>query len=103
MKSQARSFDKILKIRLSELSTASSSYMAALIKEFRLQIKSDIAEASTTMQDIEKVIATVQKNLQSQQHEPELLSVYILYILIFLLLTGIYITLKATRDSIINF
>ena len=36
MKSQARSFDKILKIRLSELSTASSSYLAAIIKEFRL-------------------------------------------------------------------
>ena len=49
MQSQARSFDKIIKIRLSELSTASSSYIVVLIKEFRLQIKSDITEASTTM------------------------------------------------------
>ena len=52
MKSQARSFDKILKIRLSELSTASSSYLAAIIKEFRLQIKDDIEDATTTMDGI---------------------------------------------------
>ena len=34
IKSQACSFDKILKIRLAELSSASSIYIATLIKEF---------------------------------------------------------------------
>ena len=66
MKSHARNFDKMLKIRLSELSIASSSYIAALIKEFRLQIKSYITDASTKIEDIEEVIAKVEKILQNE-------------------------------------
>ena len=76
--------------------------MSALIKEFRLQIKSDIAETSSTVQEMENVISMVKK-LQHQCHKPELMNVYILFVVIFLLLSGIYITLRATRDRIVNF
>ena len=45
----------------------------------------------------------VQNILQHQRHEPELGTVYILFTVIFLLLVGIYMTLKAVRNSIVNF
>ena len=52
---------------------------------------------------MENVISMVQKNLQHQCHKPEIMNVYMLFVVIFLLLSGIYITLRATRDSIVNF
>ena len=73
MKTQAKSFDKILKIRLSEMSMANFSFLSAIIKEFRLQ------------------------------HEPELTNVYLLFSFILALLVGIYVTLKVTRNSIVTF
>ena len=54
LRSQKRSFDRILKIRLSEPSHASSTFMSSLIREFRFQIKSDIGQASGTVCNKEK-------------------------------------------------
>ena len=103
MKSQAKSFDKILIIRLSELSTASSSYLAAIIKEFRLQIKDDIDDAANTMDGIGDVMTKVEQILKNQRHKPELFNIYLLFIFIFVLLLGIYATLRLTRNSIVTF
>ena len=103
LRSQTKSFDRILKIRLSELSHASSTFMSALIREFRLQIKSDIGQASSTVHDMENDVSMIQKTLQLQRHDPELGIVYILFSLTFLLLGDVYMTLKAVRNSVVNF
>ena len=55
------------------------------------------------MDDIEEVMAKVEKILQNQRHEPELFSIYLIFIFIFILLIGIYGTLKVARDSVVNF
>ena len=67
MKTQAKSFDKILMIRLSEMSMASSSFLSAIIKEFRLQIKDDIEGATTTMGGIESIISKVEQILKKSE------------------------------------
>ena len=38
------------------------------------------------MDDIEEVIAKVEKITQNQRHEPELFSIYVIFIFIFILL-----------------
>ena len=68
MLTKAKSFDKILKIRLSEMSMASSSFLSAIIKEFRLQIKDDIEGATTTMGGIENIISKVEQIANHVQH-----------------------------------
>ena len=55
------------------------------------------------MEEIEDVMTKVEKILQGQRHNPELFSVYIIFVFIFILLLGIYGTLRVTRNSIVNF
>ena len=62
-----------------------------------------MTNASTTMEQIEDVMAKVEKILQSQRHKLELFNIYVIFIFIFILLLGIYGTLKVTRDSVVNF
>ena len=71
--------------------------------EFRLQIKDEIADTATTMGGIEDVMTKVEQILQNQRHEPELFNIYLIFIFIFVLLIGIYATLKLTRNSIVTF
>jgi len=103
MRTQVKSFDKILKIRLFEMSTASSSFLSAIIKEFRLQVKEDIEEATDTMGGIESIVAKVEQVLRNQRHDPELKKVFVLFSLILALLIGIYMTQRVTCDSIVTF
>ena len=74
------------------MSTASSSFLSAIIKEFRLQIKEDIEEATETMGGIESIVAKVEQVLRNQRHDPELTNVYVLFSLILALLIRIYVT-----------
>ena len=55
------------------------------------------------MEEIEDVMTKVEKILQLQRHYPELFSVYVIFVFIFILLLGIYGTLRVTRNSIVNF
>ena len=103
MRTQVKSFDKILKIRLSEMLTASSSFLLAIIKEFRLQIKDDIEDATETMGGIESIVSKVEQVLRNQRHDPELTNVYLLFCIILALLVGIYVTLRLTQNSIVTF
>ena len=85
------------------MSTASSSFLSAIIKEFRLQIKDDIEDATTTMGGIESIVSKVEQILRNQRHEPELTNVYLLFSFILALLVGIYVTLRVTQNSIVTF
>ena len=85
------------------MSTASLSFLSAIIKEFRLQIKQDIEEASDTMGGIESIVAKVEQVLRNQRHNTDLTGIYVLFSLILALLIGIYVTQKVTRDSVVTF
>ena len=85
------------------MSTVSSSFLSVIIKEFRLQIKQDIEEASDTMGGIESIVAKVEQVLRNQRHNTDLTGVYVLFCLILALLIGIYVTQKVTRDNVVTF
>ena len=52
---------------------------------------------------MENDVSMIQKTLQLQRHDPEIGIVYILFSVTFLAIGGVYFTLKAVRNSVVNF
>ena len=68
-----------------------------------MQMRDDLGETSSVVQNMDKEVSIIHRSLQGQRHDPELGIVYVLFTVMFVSLAGLYFTLRAVRDSIVKF